>query len=559
MHIAVIVIVVFFCVVLIVILVVFVVLRIRRKKKGNKCAKQNGSAPKDKSQDNRSHQDSGFTENGELSEGAIIRRHVEDELNSRAYQERALAERSLGSRPDLVVAGGRATLPIRESAVILEPNGFENTGYLEEPPEHYDIDNASSIAPSDLVDVVNHYKQYRRGMLNHDKRNHHHGNHRHGITPSPSSMLASRPRESPLTVSRQSPAPFSSHRQSPNPMLYGANNRHVQPSPVTVGNGLSRKSPHHHLDRTTPLPPGSMRSTPLSGIDGLYSPVSSASSYEHPHLPASRPNSHLRQPISSLGIRATPTVGLTVDEVNRLNARHKNSSSSGDSSSEDGDKPNKINHTDFTHADLMNPAAAMPPPDSSSESDTNDDTFTCSEFEFDNDRMRQDFNNPNRLAPPKLSRVSEHEDTDNSRNGSNNPRDDSFSTFLTSDEDMPGTGSKKAPLNWDYLLNWGPNFEKLVGVFTDIAQLPDANPSLPPRGRTSPRPSSAQRPGSRPNSRPTTPRTVSPKPISNPRQSPVKPPTPRSLATPSPLHVIEEDRPYRESPHRFDNVREEYV
>jgi protocadherin Fat 4 len=37
-----------------------------------------------------------------------------------------------------------------------------------------------------------------------------------------------------------------------------------------------------------------------------------------------------------------------------------------------------------------------------------------------------------------------------------------------------GASPSATTLGWDYLLNWGPNFESLMGVFKDIAELPDS-------------------------------------------------------------------------------------
>ena len=61
----------------------------------------------------------------------------------------------------------------------------------------------------------------------------------------------------------------------------------------------------------------------------------------------------------------------------------------------------------------------------------------------------------------------------------------SLSTLVASDDDsthMGGiyrqpngaTSPSTTTLGWDYLLNWGPNFESLMGVFKDIAELPDS-------------------------------------------------------------------------------------
>ena len=51
-----------------------------------------------------------------------------------------------------VVTGSPVDYDYSASMVMQEPDG----------PEHYDLENASSIAPSD-IDVIYHYKGYREG------------------------------------------------------------------------------------------------------------------------------------------------------------------------------------------------------------------------------------------------------------------------------------------------------------------------------------------------------------------------------------------------------------
>lgn len=63
------------------------------------------------------------------------------------YNEREVSPRLLTPKPDLVAPPGGS------------PDMYDNAAYIDEPPEHYDIENASSIAPSDLVDVVAHYNR----------------------------------------------------------------------------------------------------------------------------------------------------------------------------------------------------------------------------------------------------------------------------------------------------------------------------------------------------------------------------------------------------------------
>ena len=412
---------------------------------------------------------------------------------------------------------------------------YDNAAYIDEPPEHYDIENASSIAPSDLVDVVAHYNRYRKGLPLTGKQGHHRHPHRH----SPSNFLAMNQPISENPISRSpahmlegSGAPYS--RSSPMPNSY-----HHSPtiSPLTINNvnklnraqsPLARASPLNQLSRTTPtahlrvqsatspIPPGSMRSTP---INGLYAPPSnhsnSSTSYtDQPNIPVtglngrpvSRPNSRMQQPaLNHLGMRATPTRGLSVEEIERLNGRPgPTPPSTLDAISSSTDQPrNNLNrpslparrpmvpppgnrHTPTGFPDPSN--ALLDPADTSSESGSND-SFTCSEFESESDnKIRNDLNS--RLKYPRGGTTTntastlpntetEHEeDTDVSRTLTKSPTDsnrDSLSAFFTSEDELPKPTNKllNGALNLDYLLNWGSNFSKLVGVFQDIAQLPD--------------------------------------------------------------------------------------
>lgn len=576
-HVAIIVVVVFFCVVLVVIVVVFVVLRRKKLKQakaesGASHIKQNGTLSSksnggilDKTDPGhvRSQQDSGFTENEELNEEDIIRQHIEEELASSqvySHQHPDFSGRA-NPKPDLV---GPEIQGLRPGDIVLENGGVFNAGYQDEMPEHYDIDAASSIAPSDLVDVVSHYKRYRTGMLDngkyhpHHHHHHHHHHHQnphphrpppHRHTPSPGNLLG-KGQDSTTSASRQSPASLSSHTSSPSSMMgCHPNSAFVRqgplPRPPQMGKSLDQHN-YNHRDRITP---NSVRSTPLSGITALYPSNLSDSSQSERAPPGSRSNSRLRQPISQLGLRGTPTVGLSFDDINRLNTHDKRSplSPTMDALSSSSEEPvrNHVNRTDFTHTDLRDPRAMMPP-DSSSEDESVNDSFTISEFEYDNDRMRNDFTNPRRLvqrqAPPSGN------DTDTSRShqcrsshdtSDTNPND-SFSTFFTSDDERgnkDGQQGLKLPpnaLNLEYLLNWGPNYEHLVGVFDDIAQLPDTNKvSRVPQRRT---------PTPNQNHRPTTPSRAHTPSSHPPSQASSKAPTPLSKpGTPStPLPVITE-------------------
>lgn len=470
------------------ILLIILYRRRKREKKQHPNFTQNGAAifsngtilgkTKMNNDSGRSHPDSGIAED----ENQGINEHAQNEINNRVFDEREIRSSLNSNRPDIVASDMLGDRNAEES-----DDGIDNTGYSDGPPEHYDLDNASSIAPSDLLDYTQHYKRYRLGQVpshnNKYKNGHKHMHPRH--TPSPS-VLANR--QSPASVSmqlgRQSPADYLG-RTTP------------QKSQLTVENvnQLNRQTPVNQLSRASPAPnipvhrgpgvPTSMRSTPLSGISGLYpSNISNSTGYSDtpPGIPnghiRGRPNSKLKQPINQVGLRNTPTKGLTIEEVHRLNGRHTPTTLDAISSSSEEDIKNNINQTDFTHSDLLEPSNSMLPPESSSEEETND-SFTCSEFEDDskirNDRM------PARNFS-RLPRVNEHDDTDTTLNSrsrnleTDSNRESHTSTFFTaSEEDFPRkiTNTKLTSnlMSLDSMLNWGANYEKLVGVFNDIAHL----------------------------------------------------------------------------------------
>lgn len=156
--------------------------------------------------------------------------------------------------------------------------------------------------------------------------------------------------------------------------------------------------------------------------------------------------------------------------------------------------------------------------------ESGNDSFTCSEIEYDNnsvgtgtcgdgrgacvdeddddDGADTDRASPRGLGPrgpgkPALPPPPSYDGFDSSFRGS-------LSTLVASDDDVsthlgvhtrgPLSGAlspSATALGWDYLLNWGPNFQSLVGVFKDIAELPDSV-----NGRVVPVPASLRLPAS---------------------------------------------------------------
>lgn len=170
------------------------------------------------------------------------------------------------------------------------------------------------------------------------------------------------------------------------------------------------------------------------------------------------------------------TLGLTAEEIERLNARPRNSSlvstlDAVSSSSDDNPEKNKLAELLETNTELLEA------PDSSTDESGND-SFTCSEFEYDNyDKVQRDFG-PGNMIFSKLAEEDNENDEDSAKtyDGFDSFRG-SLSTLVASDDDLSNLSSYKpangSMLGWDYLLNWGPNFQNLVGVFKDIAELPD--------------------------------------------------------------------------------------
>ena len=124
-------------------------------------------------------------------------------------------------------------------------------------------------------------------------------------------------------------------------------------------------------------------------------------------------------------------------------------------------------------------------PDTSSES--SDDTFTCSEFEYDNDEPSREDNQRGKMVFSKLADGNATEKGLPSGTGEYRGRTShrgSLSTLNFSDDEiLANTMNHKQVnvdnnlFNWDDVLNWGLRYQNLRGVYKDIAQLKDATES----------------------------------------------------------------------------------
>ncbi|XP_061109179.1 protocadherin Fat 4 isoform X2 [Conger conger] len=347
--------------------------------------------------------------------------------------------------------------------------------------EHYDIDNASSIAPSD-ADIIQHYKQFR------------------SHTPKFSIQ-----RHSPLGFARQSPLPLVAGSYTYQPAYApGLRATPLSHSACPTPNPLSRHSPAPFAKPTTFYRNSPARELNLARREGspldLHGEACQPAVFSYatrlgrrsksPQTMAghgSRPGSRLKQPIEQIPLETGPPVGLSIEEVERLNTpRPRNpsicSADHGRSSSEE-DCRRPLSR-------VRNPADGIPAPESSSESDSHD-SFTCSEMEYDREKPPAPYSS----RVPKLSQVNESDADDeeycgrlkqrrySSRRAEGGPGPGSGHQHRTqSPNALPAEhhytlphrlGQQAGTFNWDNLLNWGPGFGHYVDVFKDLALLPE--------------------------------------------------------------------------------------
>ncbi|KAA0192694.1 hypothetical protein HAZT_HAZT002492 [Hyalella azteca] len=489
---------IFFVLLLVAIMVSFIVYRVRkqRKEKNSGHVKQNGSAllANTSTDSGRSPQDSGYAESAEMTDD-VLRSHLSQELATKKYKDR---DHDRPQRPDIIereIMNKSPGVPLRVEEATM-PDRDNMTGHSNMPdevPEHYDLENASSIAPSD-IDIVYHYKGYRDGNIRKYKTNPHvPGYHKHSHRHSPHNFPNTPHRESPRNILRQSPNPVPP-RESPSVLK-------MQSTP------LARLSPSSELSQQTPriLTLQDLSGKPLqSALLGASQGPGVKDVLSNSERSLNSPVSHMSQSSGSMHAssqatkkkkhESTVNMGLSSDEIDRLNHRPRNSSlvstlDAVSSSSEDNRRNDKIAELLETNTELLEA------PDSSTDESGND-SFTCSEFEYENnyEKVTRDFG-PGNMIFSKLAEVDNENEHDN-ESSKNYDGFDSFrgslSTLVASDDDLSNMSSYKPPngssFGWDYLLNWGPNFESLVGVFRDIAELPDntANGRVSARGTPKP-------------------------------------------------------------------------
>ena len=350
--------------------------------------------------------------------------------------------------------------------------------------EHYDLENASSIAPSD-IDVVYHYKGFRDGgggggfrgrkSLSKRKTNNNKNPSQHHNTP----------------LARLSPSSEMSHNT---------------PRILTLKD-LSGK----------PLPPSLFAApTTEQSERSLASPLSHMS-----HQSSSTTRDGGRRDCGQLQINTNHAnkledrgggSGLTTDNVAKLNMERSQGGSAGliatlddvMSSSNAGGKHRTVIITPHTHHSSA--AAAGDASSSSSSSvtsendDISDDSFTCSEFECDDieatttGRSEQELARNNQTIN-KSSAASRAGDVNVMSRGGMIFNKLIDNDIISEDEDDSllekhegGVGENLIQSNdkgtWEQILNWFPEYLQLAGVFKDIAELPHNNCNSVTRGES---------------------------------------------------------------------------
>uniref|UniRef100_A0A182F4L6 Protocadherin-16 n=1 Tax=Anopheles albimanus TaxID=7167 RepID=A0A182F4L6_ANOAL len=515
------------------------------------------------------------TENGaDMLRGVGGHHLVGPELISKKYKERDLnsGEPQRPQRPDIIEREVVSkSPPLREDhhPPLPPPSQSHHAHDHTNPsmdlgseyPEHYDLENASSIAPSD-IDIVYHYKGYREAgagvrkykatpppvaTYTHHKhqtsagqhqqqqqQQHRHSPHHAGpyaprvppqaSQPPPSNPTPRQHQSTPLA--RLSPSSELSSQQPRILTLHDISGKPLQSALLATtssSGGVGKDALHSNSER-------SLNSPVMSQLSGQ----SSSASRKNPGGPS--------QPSNVNSVVVVPVVGpmgLTAEEIERLNSRPRTSSlvSTLDAVSSSSEAPRGVPAPHLTH---MHHSPAVDAHSSTSTDESGNDSFTCSEIEYDNNSLNGDTsatmstgnNNNNNSSssnnnnnnhkyhgkpgrddatsngklpgsrgdvggsvvvvsggggpggptgkpgPPHLPPASSYDGFDSSFRGS-------LSTLVASDDDLSshmvgiyrqpngGGTSPQSATGWDYLLNWGPNFESLMGVFKDIAELPD--------------------------------------------------------------------------------------
>ncbi|XP_030380643.1 cadherin-related tumor suppressor [Scaptodrosophila lebanonensis] len=433
--------------------------------------------------------------------------------------------------------------PIREehhlslaapSTQVLHPLEHVNLDLSSDYPEHYDLENASSIAPSD-IDIVYHYKGYRaRGEAG--------GIRKYKTTSSPVTAY--------MHHKHQRPAGQQQHRHSPRhvvnaPFVSRVPTQGGQPPPPPGSASRTHQStPLARLSPSSELSSQQPRILTLHDISGkplqsaLLATTSSSGGKDALHSNSERSlNSPVMSQLSgqsssashqkSVAAQQPPpsqtTMGLTAEEIERLNTRPRTSSlvSTLDAVSLSSEAPRVSNGALHLSLGSGLHSTDVDAHSSSSTDESGNDSFTCSEIEYDNNSLSGDgkYSTSKSILDgcSPAGRAMPNDPARNSNVGKTPPApphsydgfDSSFrgslSTLVASDDELANhlngiyrkanvaASPPETNLGWEYFINWGPSYENLMGVFKDITELSETASQQQQQTPSTIRPPNAQK------------------------------------------------------------------
>ncbi|OQR69060.1 cadherin-related tumor suppressor-like, partial [Tropilaelaps mercedesae] len=323
---------------------------------------------------------------------------------------RAPPDAALGAVPILPMSAKNfdaTTGPVLSTPMprfALPGSGAASAPLGSEAPECYDLENASSIAPSD-IDIVYHYKAFRDGA-----RKGPGGKLLSGGAPLPPPYAASAHRLSPGSISHGSSSLILA-RDNNNHSALSQRMSPLGGVAVTLSQNntpLARLSPSSEMSQQTPriLTLQDISGKPLqrallagkgamgaSECSGLTSPVSSHAPSSQSQLTVSSVPAKPLTTAQLAKLKGTPTreieLGLTQDEIERLNFRRNSSlvrTLEGGPSDTDDDAGHVLDsmpaHDDDDDDDGDAANTDVRDDDSSADESGGNESFTCSEFEY---------------------------------------------------------------------------------------------------------------------------------------------------------------------------------
>ena len=384
----------------------------------------------------------------------------------------------------------------------LEDHQGGSVSPVYQSPEHYDLENASSIAPSD-IDIVYHYKGYRDGNTRPDGG---HGDRSHGSKGRYSGRKSRNRHQSYLKntpLARLSPSSEMSH-QTPRILTLG--DLSGKPLPPTLLAEQSERSLNSPISHISSASAGRHSHHMKQGSGGLTS--ENVARFNKQHANSSTPRSNgtptnqnpviqdqsLKQdqpPPPAMPLQKSSLIN-TLDLVNNHHRNQTPTSLGGRSSAVSQGQRHPTSRGNSRAA--MNAARRTPGLGSSDTSDSSsdddrlheDDSFTCSEYEDDND--------PNYEKPPGSNKDQSEDqlnkgdislgamvfsklmkDEENPYECSDDEHDDDLlgnppppPPRLTNSPPLPNSGAfleSKTSKTWESLLSWIPDYNTFSGVF----------------------------------------------------------------------------------------------